>query len=75
VAAVLESLLSIISEELSRGNVVELGDFGNFWLKSNADGVANAEEVHTKQIKTLLPRFNAGKEFKKVLEGIQFEKA
>jgi len=28
--AVLESLLTIIPEELGRGNIVELGDFGNF---------------------------------------------
>jgi len=31
--------------------------------------------VRSSQINTLLPRFNAGKEFKKVLETIEFEKA
>jgi predicted histone-like DNA-binding protein len=73
--AVLEALLNIIPKELSKGNIVELGDFGNFWLKANAEGADTAEAVRATQIKTLLPRFNPGKEFKKVLDAIEFEKA
>lgn len=73
--AVLEALLTIIPEELAAGNIVELGDFGNFWLKSDAEGAATAEEVRSTQISGLLPRFNAGKEFKKVLALVEFEKA
>lgn len=73
--AVLEALLTVIPQELAAGNIVELGDFGNFWLKANADGVDTAEAVRAGQITTLLPRFNAGKEFKKVLASIEFEKA
>lgn len=73
--AVLEALLTTIPQELAEGNIVELGDFGNFWLKANADGADTAEVVRATQINTLLPRFNAGKEFKKVLETIEFEKA
>ncbi|MFH1908780.1 MAG: HU family DNA-binding protein [Chloroflexota bacterium] len=73
--AVLEALLNIIPKELSKGNIVKLGDFGNFWLKANAEGADTAEAVRATQIKTLLPRFNPGKEFKKVLAAIEFEKA
>jgi len=73
--AVLEALLTVIPQELAAGNIVELGDFGNFWLKANADGADTAEAVRAGQITTLLPRFNAGKEFKKVLASIEFEKA
>ena len=73
--AVLEALLTTIPQELAEGNIVELGDFGNFWLKANADGADTADAVRSTQINTLLPRFNAGKEFKKVLVGIEFEKA
>ena len=73
--AVLEALLTTIPSELARGNVVELGDFGNFWLKNNSDGAETAEAVRANQITTLSPRFNAGKEFKKVLDTIEFEKA
>jgi len=73
--AVLEALLTIIPKELSKGNIVELGDFGNFWLKANAEGADTSEAVRATQINTLLPRFIPGKEFKKVLDVIEFEKA
>lgn len=72
--AVLEALLTIIPEELAAGNIVELGDFGNFWLKSNSEGVDSAEAVRGGQINTVLPRFIPGREFKKVLDTIEFEK-
>ena len=74
-AAALEIFLSIIPKELAKGHIVELGDFGSFWLKSTAEGSDTAEEVRATQINGVLPRFNAGKEFKKVLDSIQFEKA
>lgn len=72
--AVLEALLNVIPEELAAGNVVELGDFGNFWLKANSDGSETADQVRAGNITNLMPRFNAGKEFKKVLVTVEFEK-
>ena len=73
--AVLEALLTVIPQELSRGNIVELGDFGNFWLRSTSEGAATAEAVRASQLKTVLPRFNPGKEFKRTLQAIEYEKA
>jgi len=73
--AVLEGLLTVIPQQLGRGNIVELGDFGSFWLKANAAGAESAEAVRASQISTLLPRFNPGKEFKRVLSEIEFQKA
>jgi predicted histone-like DNA-binding protein len=73
--AVLEALLTLIPDELSKGNLVELGDFGNFWLKNNAEGAETAGKVSAAHITKLLPRFNPGKEFKKVLATIEYEKA
>ncbi len=72
--AVLEALLTLIPQELIAGNIVELGDFGNFWLKANAEGANDTTSVRSGQITTLLPRFNAGKEFKRVLASVDFEK-
>jgi len=72
--AVLEALLTTIPQELAAGNIVELGDFGNFWLKANAEGAQTAAEVRASQINTLLPRFNPGKEFKKVLATVDYVK-
>ncbi len=56
--AILEALLKIIPQELAEGNIVELGDFGNFWLKANSEGAGTSEEVRATRITTLLPRFN-----------------
>ncbi len=72
--AVLEALLTVIPQELASGNVVELGDFGNFWLKITSEGSESADAVRATQISTLLPRFNAGKEFKKILATVEYEK-
>lgn len=73
--AVLEAFLSTIPDELAKGNIVELGDFGNFWLKANADGAETPEAVRASQITTLTAQFKPGKEFRKVLAGVDFEKA
>jgi len=73
--AVLEALLTVIPQELAAGNIVELGDFGNFWLRADSEGAETAADVRASNIKGVLPRFNAGKEFKKVLDAIEFEKA
>lgn len=70
----IEALLRVIPQQLADGNIVELGDFGNFWLKANSEGVESAADVRADQITTLLPRFNPGKQFKKVLATVEFTK-
>jgi predicted histone-like DNA-binding protein len=72
--AAIEGFLAIIPQQLSRGNIVELGDFGSFWLKTTSDGCENAEDVRAGQIVSALPRFNAGKKFKDVLKTIEYTK-
>lgn len=67
--AVLEAMLIVIPEEISAGNIVELGGFGSFWLRTDSEEAATAEED------TPLPRFVPGKEFKRALASIEFEEA
>lgn len=73
--AALESFLAIIPEQLAKGNIVELGDFGSFWLRIESDGAETAEAVQSSQITGVLPRFNPGKAFKRLLEQVVFNKA
>jgi len=73
--AVLESLLTIIPQELADGNIVELGDFGNFWLRSSSAGAEEMDKVSASQVTSLMPRFNPGKEFKKALTTVDFVKS
>ena len=73
--AAFESLLVLIPDQLAKGNVVELGDFGNFWLRNSSEGSATAEEANYTKITKVLPRFNPGRLFKDVLTTLRFEKA
>ena len=72
--AAIESFLAIIPEQLAKGNIVELGEFGNFWLRTTSEGVETGSMVRATQITTIMPRFNPGKVFKHVLDGIEFVK-
>ncbi len=72
--AVIEAFLTVVPQELAEGNIVELGDFGNFWLKINSSGMANPEQVNATNITNVLPRFNPGKEFKKVMITLEFQR-
>ena len=72
--AAIEGFLAIIPQQLAKGNIVELGDFGSYWLKTTSAGADNADDVRANQIATILPRFNPGKKFKAVLKTIEYEK-
>ena len=72
--AVLEALVSIIPKELARGNVVELGDLGSFFIRTKSSGAATEDDVSPKNIDSVLPRFYPGQRFKEVLSSIQFVK-
>ena len=74
-AAVVENFLLIIAQEMAKGNIVQLGEFGSFWLRTESDGVDAAEDVRATQITSVKARFTPGKEFQQVLDAISFEKA
>ncbi len=73
-AAAAEALLVVIPQELARGNIVKLGDFGSFSLRIRSQGADSAEEVTAHHITKTLPRFSAGKRFQEVLDRISYEK-
>lgn len=74
ILAAVESFLAIIPKELAKGNIVELGDFGSFWLRTTSEGADSADTVRADQISSVLPRFNPGKQFKQALDTITFNK-
>jgi len=74
-AAVIENFLSIITSEIARGNIVQLGDFGSFWIRVAAAGEATEGDVHAASVTNILPRFTPGKRFQQALDAIEFEKA
>lgn len=74
-AAVIENFLSIIADEISRGNIVQLGEFGSFWVRIETEGAEVTGDVTANNIKGVLARFTPGKEFQEALDKITFEKA
>jgi predicted histone-like DNA-binding protein len=72
--AAIESFLAIVPDALADGKVVELGDFGNFWLRSTSEGAKRAEDVRGAHIRSLIPRFMPGKRFKRVLDAAKYQK-
>jgi predicted histone-like DNA-binding protein len=72
--AAIESFLAIVPDELANGKIVELGDFGSFWLRSTSEGVDDPTKVRGDQVTSLIPRFIPGKQFKRVLDAAKFEK-
>jgi len=73
-SAVVENFLTLIGQELARGNIVQLGEFGSFWLRTETEGAETEAEVRAAQVKNVLVRFTPGKEFQEVLDKIVFEK-
>ena len=73
--AALEALLVIIPRELGKGNIVELGDLGSFWLRAQTTGAEAAADVTAQNIAQLLPLFKPGQEFKNTLKDVDFQKA
>ena len=72
--AVIEALLILIPDEIGRGNVVKLGDFGSFWIKLKTEASETSESVTRHNVTGLVPRFTPGKEFKANLKNVTFEK-
>jgi predicted histone-like DNA-binding protein len=73
--AALESFLKIIPREMAKGNIVDLGDFGTFWLRLDTRGEAAADDVAAENITDIKPRFSPGERFKDALSRIKFTKA
>lgn len=72
--AAIEGFLAIVPQQLAKGNIVELGYFGSFWLRTVSEGAETPEEVNSSQISSILPRFNPGKKFKQMLKMIEFSR-
>jgi predicted histone-like DNA-binding protein len=73
--AVVEAFLTVIPSELGRGNIVNLGEFGSFWLRIRSQGAELEEDVTRFNVEAVLPRFNPGTEFKQALKLLKFQGA
>ena len=71
VQLVIDGLLHVLSQNLAEGNVVQVGDFGNFRMNAGSSGAATAEEFTTSLFKNGKIIFTPGR---KLTEELKFEK-
>lgn len=74
VMAVLEGFIEIMPQEIARGQIVRLGDFGSFSLSIQSEGSEKEEQVNANSIKSNKLNFRPGKVVKDALKQIQYEK-
>ena len=72
--AVIESLLEILPEKLSQGQIVRLGDFGSFNATVSRQGTDTEEAFTAAKITKYVIRFRAGKELNKAVAVIEYKK-
>ena len=72
--ASIEALTQVILSFLSRGNIVDLGDFGTFRITISSVGSDTAEEVRSSNVKKLNLIFRPGKEFKTEIKKFKITK-
>lgn len=74
VMAVLEGFIEIMPQEIAKGQIVRLGDFGSFSLSIKSEGADKEEQVNANSIKSNKLNFRPGKVVKDALNQIQYEK-
>ncbi len=75
IRAVLYSLLDIVPDELAEGNIVRIGDLGNFRLSISSEGHDTEEEVSADSIKKARIIFTPGPKFQQMLNNVTYTKA
>ncbi|MCV9388133.1 HU family DNA-binding protein [Reichenbachiella ulvae] len=75
IRAVLYSLVEVASEELSRGNIVRLGDLGSMRVSISSEGLPTEEEVTANAIKSSKVLFTPGKRLKEMQKVLEYQKA
>lgn len=74
IRAVLYGLVDVVPGELAEGNVVKIGDLGNFRVSISSEGYETAEEVNGSSIRKSRVIFTPGNKFKEMLNNLKFKK-
>ena len=74
VLAVLNDLVKVMNRHLSSGEIVKLGDFGNFQVSVSSDGVETSEKVTGALIRGNKILFHPGVDIRDMLKTVKYEK-
>jgi predicted histone-like DNA-binding protein len=74
IRAVLYSLVDVMQDGLESGTIVRLGELGSLRISISSNGETNEEDVSVHSIKSSKCIFTPGKELKKMLKNLEYEK-
>ena len=74
ITGVIESFVKVIPEFLTAGSIVRLGDFGSFYITIKSSGSDTKEGFKENMIKEVSIKFRPGKEIKKALKNVTFNR-
>jgi predicted histone-like DNA-binding protein len=75
IVAVMRTLEMVINEQLSHGRYVHVGRIGTFYLSLSSEGVEKAEDLSSRDIKSMKIRFKPGKVLTHATKGFILQKA
>jgi predicted histone-like DNA-binding protein len=73
VKAILDSLNWAMDVELQAGNIVQVGEFGNFRLSVASEGTVEEEDYKVSNVKKARILFTPGSELRKSVSEVRFE--
>ncbi|MGP2570715.1 HU family DNA-binding protein [Ornithobacterium rhinotracheale] len=74
IRAVLYALVDVMQTSLEEGNAVRLGELGSMRVSISSEGKSKEEEVTAASIKGAKVIFTPGKDLKKMLNNLTYEK-
>ncbi len=74
IRAVLYALVEAMQSSLSNGQAVRLGELGSLRVSIGSEGKATEKEINSSSIKNAKVIFTPGKDIKKMLDTLEYEK-
>jgi predicted histone-like DNA-binding protein len=75
IRAVLYGLVDVITDELSDGRIVRLGDLGSLRISISSEGKDTIAEVDSSSIRSAKYIFSPGSRLKMLLPNLKYKKA
>ena len=75
IRAVLYAMVDVMKDGLANGQIVRLGDLGSLRVSLSSNGEVDEKDVSSKTIKGSRTIFYPGKELRKTMDNLEFEKA
>ena len=74
IRAVLYALVDVMVDSLANGQAVRLGELGSLRVSISSEGMPSAEEVDASVIRGAKVIFTPGKDIRKMLNNLEYEK-